>query len=61
MQVGQSGSGMQTMAQSLVSLYQRRMITLEEAFAAAADGEEIRAMLEPRQAVSSRNNGPKQP
>ncbi|WP_437987774.1 type IV pilus twitching motility protein PilT [Sorangium sp. So ce117] len=61
MQVGQSGSGMQTMAQSLVSLYQRRMITLEEAFAAAADGEEIRTMLEPRQAVSSRNNGPKQP
>ncbi|WP_437747882.1 type IV pilus twitching motility protein PilT [Sorangium sp. So ce302] len=61
MQVGQAGSGMQTMAQSLVSLYQRRMITLEEAFAAAADGEEIRAMLEPRQAVSSRNNGPKQP
>ncbi|WP_438037184.1 type IV pilus twitching motility protein PilT [Sorangium sp. So ce204] len=60
MQVGQAGSGMQTMAQSLVSLYQRRMITLEEAFAAAADGEEIRAMLEPRQAVSSRNSGPKQ-
>ncbi|WP_437766859.1 type IV pilus twitching motility protein PilT [Sorangium sp. So ce281] len=61
MQVGQAGSGMQTMAQSLVSLYQRRMITLEEAFAAAADGEEIRTMLEPRQAVSSRNSGPKQP
>ncbi|WP_441285915.1 type IV pilus twitching motility protein PilT [Sorangium sp. KYC3313] len=61
MQVGQAGSGMQTMAQSLVSLYQRRMITLEEAFAAAADGEEIRTMLEPRQAASSRNSGPKQP
>ncbi|MDC0676609.1 MULTISPECIES: type IV pilus twitching motility protein PilT [Sorangium] len=61
MQVGQAGSGMQTMAQSLVSLYQRRMITMEEAFAAAADADEIRAMLEPRQAMSSRNNVPKQP
>ncbi|HTN90364.1 MAG TPA: type IV pilus twitching motility protein PilT [Sorangium sp.] len=61
MQMGQAGSGMQTMAQSLVSLYQRRMITLEEAFAAAADPDEIRAMLEPRQAMSSRNNLAKQP
>ncbi|WP_437594746.1 type IV pilus twitching motility protein PilT [Sorangium sp. So ce1000] len=61
MQMGQAGSGMQTMAQSLVSLYQRRMISLEEAFAAAADGDELRAMLEPRQAVSSRNSAPKQP
>ncbi|WP_437662834.1 type IV pilus twitching motility protein PilT [Sorangium sp. So ce1182] len=61
MQMGQAGSGMQTMAQSLVSLYQRRMITLEEAFAAAADPDEIRAMLEPRQAMSSRGNHAKQP
>ncbi len=61
MQMGQAGSGMQTMAQSLVSLYQRRMITLEEAFAAAADPDEIRAMLEPRAAMSSRTNLPKQP
>ncbi|WP_437751294.1 type IV pilus twitching motility protein PilT [Sorangium sp. So ce1389] len=61
MQMGQAGSGMQTMAQSLVSLYQRRMITLEEAFAAAADPEELRAMLEPRQAMSSRSNLAKQP
>ncbi|XXT14403.1 type IV pilus twitching motility protein PilT [Sorangium sp. So ce429] len=61
MQMGQAGSGMQTMAQSLVSLYQRRMITLEEAFAAAADPDEIRAMLEPRQAMSSRGNLAKQP
>ncbi|WP_438013483.1 type IV pilus twitching motility protein PilT [Sorangium sp. So ce315] len=61
MQMGQAGSGMQTMAQSLVSLYQRRMITLEEMFAAAADGDEIRAMLEPRQAMSSRGNLAKQP
>ncbi|WP_437573023.1 type IV pilus twitching motility protein PilT [Sorangium sp. So ce887] len=59
MQMGQSGSGMQTMAQSLISLYQRRMITLEEMFAAATDADEIRAMLEPRQAMSSRNNLPK--
>ncbi|KYF81118.1 type IV pili twitching motility protein PilT [Sorangium cellulosum] len=61
MQMGQAGSGMQTMAQSLVSLYQRRMITLEEAFAAAADVDELRAMLEPRQAMSSRSNLTKQP
>ncbi|WP_437668661.1 type IV pilus twitching motility protein PilT [Sorangium sp. So ce131] len=61
MQMGQAGSGMQTMAQSLAALYQRRMITPEEAFAAAADPEELRAMLEPRAAMSSRTTLGKQP
>jgi len=46
MQVGQSGSGMQTMAQSLASLFQRRLITLEDALAAAADPDELRTMLD---------------
>jgi len=55
MQMGQAGSGMQTMAQSLVSLFQRRMITLEDAMAAAHDPEEIRTMLDqPRGPAPSR-------
>ncbi|HSO00704.1 MAG TPA: type IV pilus twitching motility protein PilT [Candidatus Nanopelagicales bacterium] len=59
MQMGQSGSGMQTMAQSLVSLYQRRMITLEDALAAAADPDEIRTMVDqPRQPAPSRPSSP---
>ncbi len=48
MQVGQAGSGMQTMNQSLFSLYQRRVITLEEAFAHSSDMDELRAMVEGR-------------
>jgi twitching motility protein PilT len=46
MQMGQSGSGMQTMAQSLAALYHRRMITLEEALAQATEPDELRSMLE---------------
>jgi twitching motility protein PilT len=56
MQMGQAGSGMQTMAQSLVQLLQRRMITLEEALAASNDPEEIKAMLEPRAVSSARGH-----
>jgi len=53
MQMGQAGSGMQTMAQSLVALHQKRMITLEEALLAATDADEVRTMIEqPRASVS---------
>jgi twitching motility protein PilT len=53
MQMGQAGSGMQTMAQSLVALYQKRMISLEEALLAATDADELRSMIEqPRTSVS---------
>ena len=48
MQVGQAGSGMQTMNQALYSLYQRRMITQEVAMEAAGDPDEFRSMLEGR-------------
>jgi twitching motility protein PilT len=48
MQVGQQGSGMQTMNQALFSLYQRRLITMEQAMAHSGDLDEFRAMIEGR-------------
>ncbi len=48
MQVGQGGSGMQTMNQALFSLCQRRQISVEQAFESASDPEELRAMFEGR-------------
>jgi twitching motility protein PilT len=48
MQVGQAKHGMQTLNQSLFSLYARRMIALEEAFGRSNDQDELRAMIEGR-------------
>lgn len=48
MQVGQAGHGMQTLNQSLFSLYARRLITLEEAFGRSNDADELRMMVEQR-------------
>jgi len=48
MQVGQAKHGMQTLNQSLYSLYARRMISLEEATGRSNDVEELRGMLEGR-------------
>jgi twitching motility protein PilT len=45
MQVGQEKFGMQTMNQALASLYQRRMITLEDAMGRSGDAEELRNMI----------------
>jgi twitching motility protein PilT len=45
MQVGQEKFGMQTMNQSLASLYQRRLITLDDALGRSSDQEELRNML----------------
>jgi twitching motility protein PilT len=45
MQVGQAKFGMQTMNQSLFSLYNRREITLEEAIGRSTDPDEIRQMI----------------
>lgn len=45
MQVGQDKFGMQTMNQSLASLFQRRLITLDDALARSHDLEELRNML----------------
>ncbi len=47
MQVGQSGSGMQTMNQALASLYLRQAITIEDMFAASSDHDELRLLVAP--------------
>jgi len=48
MQVGQQKHGMQTLNQSLYSLYARRMISLEEAMGRSSEPEELRTMIEGR-------------
>jgi twitching motility protein PilT len=48
MQVGQQKHGMQTLNQSLYSLYARRLITLEEAMGRSNDIDELRGMIEGR-------------
>jgi twitching motility protein PilT len=50
MQVGQNTNGMQTLNQSLYSLYARRMISLEDATGRSIEPEELRMMLEGRSA-----------
>jgi twitching motility protein PilT len=45
MQVGQQGSGMQTMNQSLASLVLRQSVPLEEAFLASSEPDELRQIL----------------
>ena len=46
MQMGQDKHGMQTLNQSLASLYSRRMITLEEAYGRSNEVDELRNMIE---------------
>lgn len=48
MQVGQDKHGMQTLNQSLFSLYSRRIISLEEATGRSTEPDEFRMMLEGR-------------
>jgi twitching motility protein PilT len=48
MQMGQTGSGMCTLNQSLHDLYSRGMISGEEAFAHTNEADELRAMIEGR-------------
>ncbi|MEK7312920.1 MAG: type IV pilus twitching motility protein PilT [Deltaproteobacteria bacterium] len=45
MQVGQTKYSMQTMNQALMSLFARRLITLDEAFGRSSDPEELRQMM----------------
>jgi twitching motility protein PilT len=52
MQVGQEKHGMQTMNQSLASLYQRRMITLEDALGRSPDNDELRNLIGPNGAAA---------
>ena len=46
MQVGQEKHGMQTLNQALFTLYQKRTITLDEAFGHANEPDELRAMID---------------
>jgi twitching motility protein PilT len=46
MQIGQDKFGMQTMNQSLASLYLRRQISLETAMARSGDQDELRSLIE---------------
>jgi twitching motility protein PilT len=57
MQVGQAGSGMQTMNQALHQLCQQRLLSLEEAYAHSSDAEELRTMMEGR--APARPPGPR--
>ncbi len=50
MQVGQLKHGMQTLNQSLYSLYARRLITLDEALGRSNDPDELQTMIEGRTA-----------
>ena len=45
MQVGQAKFGMQTMNQSLIALYNRRTITLDEAFGRSMEPDELKQMM----------------
>jgi twitching motility protein PilT len=45
MQIGQDKYGMQTMNQSLASLLQRRLVTMEDALARSSDPEELRQLI----------------
>jgi twitching motility protein PilT len=53
MQVGQEKYSMQTLNQSLYSLYQRRLISQDEAMSRAVEPDELRMMLEGRTAMQS--------
>ena len=52
MQVGQDKHGMQTLNQSLFSLFQRRLISHEEATGRSVEPEELRMMMEGRTAMA---------
>lgn len=54
LQVGQIKFGMQTMSQSLVDLYQRRLISYEEAMGHATEPTEVRSMLGPAPSLTHR-------
>lgn len=57
MQVGQDKHGMQTLNQSLYSLFARRLISLEEAMGRSSDQDELRTMIETRSALPVAQGG----
>ena len=58
MQVGQSKFGMQTFNQSLAALFNRRLITLDEAVGRSSDPEELRNILASSPMAQARPGGP---
>jgi twitching motility protein PilT len=54
LQVGQLKFGMQTMSQSLVDLFQRRLISYEEAMGHATEPAEVRTLLGPAPSLTHR-------
>jgi twitching motility protein PilT len=54
MQVGQDKFGMQTMNQSLCSLFQKRLISLEEALGRTSDPDELKQMISNPSSVMQR-------
>ena len=58
MQVGQSKFGMQTFNQSLAALFNRRLITLDEAVGRSSDPEELRNILASSPLAQARPGGP---
>jgi len=64
MQVGQAQHGMQTLNQSLHSLYARRLISLEEAMGRSLEPDELRMFIEgrvPANAAVAARTAPQQP
>jgi twitching motility protein PilT len=61
MQMGQDRHGMQTLNQSLYTLYSRRLITLEEAMGRSIEPEELRMMVEQRSIIPTMGGAPKEP
>jgi twitching motility protein PilT len=54
MQIGQEKFGMQTMNQSLFSLFRRRLITLEDALGRSQDQDELKKMMNNHAATMQR-------
>ena len=60
-QVGQAKSGMQTMNQSLASLYLRKFISFEDALGRSSDPDELRQVINQGQVSSSAGMAPRKP
>jgi twitching motility protein PilT len=61
MQVGQTKFGMQTMNQSLASLYLRKFISFEDALGRSSDPDELRQVINQGQVSSSAGMAPRKP
>jgi twitching motility protein PilT len=62
MQIGQDKFGMQTMNQSLFSLYSKRLITLEDALGRSSDVDELKTMITSAQKnEANAQGGPSRP